>query len=196
VSTGESVADVDRDVTDLARLLAEREHKLREERDEAQRALAEIDELVGPGGDGTTFGRVESSFLRYQMLQDDLDAARARIAELEVYADTAMVNRDAHKDYAIELEEREAAHLAHIKALRFAAGKVSLRNPADGPCFCVVPIDKGQAHHLCCQLMRRTLSVTAHYDVEGEKPYLVSNSTADSTPVVVLVARDTEGGEG
>jgi hypothetical protein len=65
VSTGESVADVDRDVTDLARLLAEREHKL---------IMSFMDHVAGC--DKGWSAEVAN-------LRADLDVCGARIAELE-----------------------------------------------------------------------------------------------------------------
>jgi hypothetical protein len=48
----------------------------------------------------------------------DLDAARARIAELEGQSSRDAVSWAALKGRERELEDREAAHLAQIKALR------------------------------------------------------------------------------
>jgi hypothetical protein len=146
----------------------------------------------------------------------DLDAARARIAELEGQASRDAVSWAALKGRERELEEREAAHLAHIKALEgtrqrsatitltvddlkqlvpLAAigGTVELEVPfvdADTPAFEAWCFDVGGGAAADDGAVGRC------DDVEGEKPYLVSNSTADSTPVVVLVANDVEGGEG
>jgi chromosome segregation ATPase len=94
----------DVDVDDVARLLAEREHKLRREctlkslrsiRAVSDAATADVDQL-----------------------RADLEAAHARIAELEGQASRDAVSWAALKGRERELEEREAAHLAQIKALR------------------------------------------------------------------------------
>ena len=115
---------------DLARLLAEREHKLRGDLDYYKAGLTAY--------------------------RANLDAARARIAELEGLANTAMDNRDAHKNYAIELEEREAAHLAHIKALREACS--GAQDALDSQ------FKLGVDAAVVCQ---KAINATAHYDVEG-----------------------------
>lgn len=87
-----------------------------EERDELRCKLKEIDELVGPGGDNTTFGRVES-------LLDDHEQervkARARIRELEARLENAL---DASKEgawqaRALDAERERDAAREHAQKL-------------------------------------------------------------------------------
>jgi hypothetical protein len=97
----------------------------------------------------------------------DLDAARARIAELEAQAARLdQLLRDeklGHTKAAMSLHRcnvAEAAHLAHIKALRACCH--GLVHDVDR---LMCGIDVGRH----AMLMRSTLADTAHYDVEGEK---------------------------
>jgi len=65
-------------------------------------------------------------------------------------------------DAKVVAEHREAErsdYRARIEALEGALRKAALRND-DGPCFCVVPIPQGSAHHLSCQHIRRVLGST------------------------------------
>jgi hypothetical protein len=90
-----------------------------------------------------------------------------RVAELEA---ANGLDESAHLARIAELYRDNAAHLATIKALRISLGKAALRTIADGgPCWCVIPIPTGSAHHMQCAHIHRVYADTAHYDVEGMK---------------------------
>jgi hypothetical protein len=94
----------------IARLLAEREHKLRED----LKAHA-----------ATNFGFAVT-------LDAELSAARARIADLEADASRLRAERHEWMDGCVELRGRERAHLAHIKALEGLLDEYRKRaHPAD-----------------------------------------------------------------
>jgi predicted nucleic acid-binding Zn-ribbon protein len=127
-------------IGDIARLLAEREHKLREEQ------AATIEAFH----DAT---RVRVAAVR--QLRDDLDAARARIAELEE-------SLTAEEEITAHLRDLKAAHLAHIKALREAlqGARPSVEAWVTG--------DGDDSDCDALQTVDEVLADTAHYDVEGE----------------------------
>jgi hypothetical protein len=122
----------------LARLLAEREHKLLEKADLARAA--------------TERQLLDLRKIHRDQLQADLDAARARIAELE--ASQADLLRQHYLDLhnMKAATEREAAHLAHIKALHQFIGD---REEEEGIWIPRAEFKDIPKHD------------TAHYDVEG-----------------------------
>lgn len=180
----------------LARLLAEREAKLREyvgqledqatgQQDlvdtlrarvaEAESALAiyvandeKADTLLKRAGLDDTTNVVP----RLAALVDETAALRARVAELEVYADTAMRNRDAHAAARDELEEREAQHILDIKALRDALT---------------------QGYALSLNARDRVLAATAHYDdaKADAKVAVVTLEVKQATPDMIRAAAAT-----
>jgi chromosome segregation ATPase len=169
-------------IDDIARLLAEREHKLRED-------IKEMVRIVGPQHKELIEQEEELERRGEKILElrADLDAARARIAELEETTIGRLVveaeaNRASHKSDRMEMqqhiakitdqkaaafrrladmEKREAAHLAHIKALRerVKSNQESMRFMAQ------FGFDLSAAK----VLNEDVLADTAHYDVEGEE---------------------------
>jgi hypothetical protein len=159
---------IDTDVLDLADLLAEREHKLRAKIEELEEQLSRrladstaIDALAY----AVACLELQPGSERDRAVRDAMSRVICHVGAIEVQA----------KDSATKLvgtlvagaKAREAAHLAHIKALREAAGKVALRTAVDGPCWCSYPIPPRTDHHLCCEHMRRTLAATNLHDTEG-----------------------------
>ena len=113
----------------LACLLAEREHRLREE------LTAQCKPDVDMCGGCEACVELKRNQLDYALshaaeercaARADLDAARARIAELEGQASRDAVSWAALKGRERELEEREAAYLAQIKALTDALADLVL----------------------------------------------------------------------
>jgi hypothetical protein len=57
---------------------------------------------------------------------------------------------DRMREDAVRAKEQMDSERAQRRELLAAFERVALRNPADGPCFCVVPIPADTAHHLSC----------------------------------------------
>lgn len=160
------------DVSALARLLAEREHKLREE--VATKYADFIDALNGwkaAEAENDTLradARVaekerdaaRAEIARLQALNaepvahPELDAARARIAELEAESQRLREERHSWMDEAVGARQDTRQHLAHIKALHQFLGD---REEEEGIWIPRAEFKDMPKHD------------TAHYDVEGEK---------------------------
>jgi hypothetical protein len=106
------------------------------------------------------------------------EAWRARIADLEVQASRDAVSWAALKGRERELEEREAAHLAHIKALRTAveAAEKMRRLVVKVVCSPAAANDGVVVSSTVCRALDDAnlqapfgdvLADTAHYDMEG-----------------------------
>jgi hypothetical protein len=156
---------------DLAHLLAEREHALLALVQHAQMSsMARAADLDAARAE-LRCERAEVEHFRKRLgetdaeaceARADLDAARARIAELEA---ANGLDESAHLARIAELYRDNTAHLAHIKALKGALVEAleDLDRADDNSSKYGDGVDTTETR----RTLKAAISATAHYDVEG-----------------------------